>query len=134
MNYNKTTWDTGDIVTAEKLNNIEDGIASAGDGIFIVSVQGGDNEPRALDKTYAEIVEAFNSGKTVVILQSQSSSAGTAVGWMYLCGYSEINSGDFTTYGVGFTSPDVTDFVSLDADGVLVAPDDFTPPNDAPAE
>ena len=30
MSYNKTTWQTGDIVTAEKLNNIENGIENAG--------------------------------------------------------------------------------------------------------
>lgn len=28
MNYEKTTWQNGDIITAEKLNNIEDGIAN----------------------------------------------------------------------------------------------------------
>lgn len=26
MTYNKTTWQTGDVITADKLNNIEDGI------------------------------------------------------------------------------------------------------------
>ena len=26
MTYNKTTWNTGDVITADKLNNIEDGI------------------------------------------------------------------------------------------------------------
>ena len=30
--YVKTEWQTGDIITAEKLNNIEDGIANAGGG------------------------------------------------------------------------------------------------------
>lgn len=30
MAYNKTTWASGDVVTSEKLNHIEDGIAGAG--------------------------------------------------------------------------------------------------------
>lgn len=30
MSYNKTNWKTGDVISAEKLNNIEDGIAGAG--------------------------------------------------------------------------------------------------------
>lgn len=29
MSYDKTTWQTGDVITATKLNNIEDGIANA---------------------------------------------------------------------------------------------------------
>lgn len=29
MAYNKTTWETGDVITAEKLNNAEEGIAAA---------------------------------------------------------------------------------------------------------
>lgn len=29
MNYEKTTWQNGDIITAEKLNNIENGLTSA---------------------------------------------------------------------------------------------------------
>ena len=32
MSYTKNTWQTGDIVTAEKLNHMEDGIESAGGG------------------------------------------------------------------------------------------------------
>ena len=40
MSYEKTTWETGDIVTAEKLNNLENGVASAngGSGVFVVNV------------------------------------------------------------------------------------------------
>lgn len=32
MAYNKTTWQSGDVVTSAKLNNIESGIANAGTG------------------------------------------------------------------------------------------------------
>lgn len=32
MAYNKTTWANGDVITAEKLNKMEDGIANAGGG------------------------------------------------------------------------------------------------------
>ena len=32
MSYEKTTWSNGDVITAEKLNNVEDGIAGAGGG------------------------------------------------------------------------------------------------------
>lgn len=29
MSYTKTTWNTGDTITAEKMNKIEDGVESA---------------------------------------------------------------------------------------------------------
>lgn len=32
MAYNKTTWQSGDVVTSAKLNNMESGIANAGTG------------------------------------------------------------------------------------------------------
>ena len=32
MSYDKTTWQSGDVITAVKLNNIEDGIANASGG------------------------------------------------------------------------------------------------------
>ena len=48
MSYTKTTWETGDVITAEKLNKIEDQVAaneeaisSAGgdDSVFIVNIE-----------------------------------------------------------------------------------------------
>ena len=33
--YNKTTWNTGDIVTAEKLNKLEDGVANGNNWVFL---------------------------------------------------------------------------------------------------
>lgn len=35
MNYNKTTWNNGDIITSEKLNNLENGVAAASGGGII---------------------------------------------------------------------------------------------------
>ena len=34
MAYEKQTWQSGDVITAAKMNHIEDGIASGGGGIF----------------------------------------------------------------------------------------------------
>lgn len=35
MSYEPTNWQTGDIVTAKKLNNMESGISSAGNTLII---------------------------------------------------------------------------------------------------
>ena len=67
MSYTKTTWKTGDVITAEKLNKIEDQVAaneeaisSAGgdDSVFIVNIDAEDNSgtiTATADKTREEM-------------------------------------------------------------------------------
>ena len=55
MSYEPTVWQTGDTVTAEKLNKLEQGVANAG-GILIVTQSG---SPLTLDKTWQEINSAL---------------------------------------------------------------------------
>ena len=39
MSYTKQTWATGDIITADKMNHMEDGIAdSGGGGAFLINI------------------------------------------------------------------------------------------------
>lgn len=65
MSYEPTNWQTGDIVTAEKLNKLENGVAS---GILVVNmVLDEDMDVPMLDKTYAEIESALENNKQVVI-------------------------------------------------------------------
>ncbi len=61
MSYTPTEWNTGDTITAEKLNNMEQGIASAGGGgAFLVGI---DIQTQTLDKTWQEIHDALASGQ-----------------------------------------------------------------------
>ena len=53
MSYTKQTWETGDIITAEKLNHMEDGISEGGGGVLVVHDVDG-----TLDKTWQEIYDA----------------------------------------------------------------------------
>lgn len=55
MAYTPNTWATGDTITAAKLNNMEQGIASAGGGILVVDI---DAETDSLTKTWQEISDA----------------------------------------------------------------------------
>jgi len=66
MNYTKNTWKTGDIVTSEKLNHIEDGIANAV-GVFIVGVTTPDEDTHALNKTWQEIRDAMQNKICIVV-------------------------------------------------------------------
>ena len=70
MSYTKQTWATGDTITAEKLNHMEDGInASATDGvdIFVVKVttDSEDESIKYFDKSASEIYDAIEAGKFI---------------------------------------------------------------------
>lgn len=67
MGYTKNSWQSGDIITKIKLDNMEDGIAGAY-GMFITITVGSDGEGHTtftMDKTYSEILSAMESGKYV---------------------------------------------------------------------
>lgn len=65
MSYTPNTWQTGDTITATKLNNMEQGIASAG-GVFIVGITD-DGTVQTLTQTWQQIYDAVDSGSFVVI-------------------------------------------------------------------
>ena len=59
MSYTKHTWTDGELVTAAKMNNIENGIeeASSGGGVLVVHATPSD-DAMTLDKTWQEIKDA----------------------------------------------------------------------------
>lgn len=66
MSYEPTEWRTGDIISSEKLNKLEEGVASAssGGGIYYVNVVGGST----LDKNFSEINSAYRRGEYPIIV------------------------------------------------------------------
>lgn len=64
MTYEKQTWVNGDVITAEKLNHMEDGIASGGSGgVLVVStVYDDDSGKTYLNKTFEEVKNFMLSG------------------------------------------------------------------------
>ena len=64
--YTPTEWATGDVITAEKLNNMESGIERLdASKLFIVKFDNIFTENISCDKTYEEIKSAFENGKTI---------------------------------------------------------------------
>lgn len=66
MSYTKQTWNTGDIITAAKLNHMEDGIGNSmqfPENVYFVNLT---NIPGSsdftCDKTFSEIVSAYSDG------------------------------------------------------------------------
>ncbi len=72
MSYEKNTWATGDVVTSEKLNHMEDGIAEGGSGgtpiINTTRTAGSDySTVFTFDKTFAEVKAMLDAGQIPVV-------------------------------------------------------------------
>ena len=68
MSYDKQTWQTGDVITANKLNHMEDGIASSGGGRFVATATFDEEaEGWYTDYTAQEIYDAFENGMDIWI-------------------------------------------------------------------
>lgn len=66
MAYTKNTWNTGDIVSSQKLNHMEDGIADAG-GVMVIN-----NNDNTLDKTWQEIYDAIGAVALCVVQETDT--------------------------------------------------------------
>ena len=64
MSYIKQTWETGDVITANKLNHMEDGIGGEEDFIVTLTPTSQDMSG-TMDKTCGEITAAYNAGKKI---------------------------------------------------------------------
>lgn len=76
MAYTPTNWQCGDVVTAEALNKIEQGIASASGGSsptapLILNVETDETDPQnpivEITTPYSEIKAAYLSGRAVIL-------------------------------------------------------------------
>ena len=66
MTYVPKEWETGDVISAEDLNHIENGI---GKSILILHPTFGERGAVTLDKTWQEIWDAVGDGKIVMFYQ-----------------------------------------------------------------
>ena len=66
MSYTPTNWQTGDTVTAEKLNNMESGIELANDVFVVTCTPTAQDLSGVMDKTVAEIDAAYKADKKIL--------------------------------------------------------------------
>lgn len=61
MAYTPTNWQTGEVIAAEKLNKLENGVAD-----FVITITTGfGSEPTTCDVTYAEFMNAYSKNSRV---------------------------------------------------------------------
>ena len=100
MSYTPTEWATGDVITAEKLNNIEQGIVGGERFVITATNVADENTPQTvptLDKTTTEILEAFKVGKVPLL------KIVTPIGFTYLTDNVTVMFSDSDIDGVIFT-------------------------------
>lgn len=66
MSYTPTNWKAGDIITSERLNKLENGVAGAGGGGVLVVNFVEDGETMRLDKTAGELWAAIESSSILL--------------------------------------------------------------------
>lgn len=76
MAYVKTTWQTGDVITAEKLNNMEGGIEAAAP--LYVDIESEDGTTFTASETMATIGAALQAGR-IVILRDMYDFSGSCI-------------------------------------------------------
>lgn len=100
MAYTPTNWQTGDKVTAAKLNKLENGLAEASEGTGGASFLIVHSVEDTLDKTAGEIYAAMQTGLVIVVDGSHVdvlSSAYIESGEYYF--YAGINYTEYTAGG-----------------------------------
>lgn len=68
MAYTKHTWETGEVITAENLNHIEDGLASGG-VLLVNAIEDETAQTTTLDKTWQQIHDAAIA---VVVIENET--------------------------------------------------------------
>lgn len=69
MSYVKNEWKRGDIVTAEKLNHMEDGIVGVGGGAMVATFTVSEDETVVTSHTVEQVSSAMKSGIVYAVLQ-----------------------------------------------------------------
>lgn len=62
MSYTKHTWTTDEYITADKLNNIENGIEESANNRLVINMEQVSDSVFVLDKNYNEISTAIENG------------------------------------------------------------------------
>lgn len=66
MSYTPTQWQTGDTVTAERLNNMESGIEAANDAFYITLTPTAQDMSGTMDKTPEDINSAIQNRNRII--------------------------------------------------------------------
>lgn len=99
MAYVKTTWQTGDVITAEKLNNMEAGISR----FEIIDAVLNEDDNFVIQMSFADLKSLIDSGKVVFVSFLTTGGTGLVLGVtesncrVYVTGYTTTAQGSSPT-------------------------------------
>lgn len=97
MSYTPTNWATGDVITAEKLNNMESGIDNA--GMFVITVKVNNSDViQSVDKTFEDTLTAINNGLIPVAIIKQPGEEGELDFTFYVLPLTKYNPEEHITF------------------------------------
>ena len=112
MSYDKQTWQRGDVITANKLNHMEDGIATGGGGVLVVN-RITEGQTTRLDHTWQEIRNA-----PIAVISLDNGTYKT----VYIVDETGIDDGEYWLTAIVFKDIDnPVAFATNSADGYPVA-------------
>lgn len=95
MSYTPNTWASGDVVTAQKMNHIETGIASVGSGaIFHDAIWFRDQSNITEIEDREFIMSELYGGAEVYIIAHEDSYEGAIYDRFYIVGWTQETEGD----------------------------------------
>lgn len=94
MAYEPTIWETGDVITADKLNKIEQGLAAAETLVDHPIVVLHADAEGALDRTWQDIADLIDDGKAVFVDLHALVDVGLVGQVIDASTYSDANSGN----------------------------------------
>lgn len=104
MTYNKQTWKTGDVITQEKLNHIEDGIVS--------------NDTSKVDRLQASFASSPSSTPQSITIGTTGSTLITpANGTLYISGRANVANSFVSIYNSSAGETNIRIFTSADQAG-----------------
>lgn len=102
MSYTPTTWQTGDTITAEKLNNMESGIENANNPFVVTLTPTAEDFSGTMDKTNVEIDAAYNAEKSIIFRFITSATDYMDVPCSFAAKFGDIT---YKNFGAYFVSP-----------------------------
>ena len=102
MSYEKQTWETGEVITAEKLNHLEGGVGDNSKQIVFVPCTYA-NSKITISKNFNEIEELYNSGAFIILRWEETDYDGEAPNAKRLMSFPVLNvedQGDIRSYYV----------------------------------
>ena len=96
MSYTKQTWVTGDTITAEKLNHIEDGIGSGGSLIVEMTLEGEESHILESNILTTDMASAFTNGIIVILHIPEVAQFSVQESYAMLLGYIPESTGIYS--------------------------------------